>query len=45
MMQSPGVGRALAELVTYGDYGALDLSPLGFDRIARNAPIHERIQY
>ncbi|MGO4907848.1 NAD(P)/FAD-dependent oxidoreductase [Pseudorhodobacter sp. W20_MBD10_FR17] len=37
LQQSPAMGRGLAEWVTYGAYRSLDLSPLGFDRIARGA--------
>ena len=45
LMQSPGVGRALSELIVYGEYRNLDLSSLGFGRIAANAPLRELIQY
>lgn len=40
--QSPAMGRGIAELVSYGEYRTLDLSPLGYDRIARNKPFLER---
>ncbi|WP_322005146.1 NAD(P)/FAD-dependent oxidoreductase [Paraburkholderia tropica] len=33
MMHSPGVGRAMAELLTFGEYRTLDLSPLSPDRL------------
>lgn len=45
LMQSPGVGRALSELIVYGSYRSLDLSDLAFERIAANAPLRELIQY
>lgn len=45
LMQSPGVGRALAELIAHGSYQTLDLSELAFARLQQNAPVHERIQY
>ena len=45
LMHSPGVGRAIAELILYGSYRTLDLSELSFERIAANAPVRERIQY
>ena len=45
LMQSPGVGRGLSELIVYGEYRSLDLSDLGFGRIAAGAPLRERIQY
>ena len=41
MQQSPAMGRGVAELVAYGEYRTLDLSPLGYDRIARNEPFLE----
>ena len=41
MQQSPAMGRAASELVTYGEYRTLDLSPLGYDRIARGEPFPE----
>lgn len=40
--QSPGVGRGLSELITYGRYESLDLSDLGYDRILRNEPFLEK---
>jgi glycine/D-amino acid oxidase-like deaminating enzyme len=42
LQQSPAMGRGLSELVTYGTYKTLDLSPLGVDRILRNEPLLER---
>ena len=42
LQQSPAVGRGLAELITYGDYRSLDLSPLGYERVAENRPLIER---
>jgi glycine/D-amino acid oxidase-like deaminating enzyme len=44
-MQSPGVGRALSELIRFGAYQTLDLSDLGYDRLGRNRPTLETIQY
>ena len=41
LQQSPAIGRAVAELVVYGAYRALDLSPLGFQRIAPAEPFLE----
>lgn len=40
--QSPAMGRGVAELITYGEYRALDLSALGYDRIIRNEPFLEK---
>ena len=42
LQQSPAVGRAVAELVAYGVYRTLDLSELGFERIAAGRPVLEQ---
>lgn len=42
LQQSPAVGRGLSELIVHARYVTLDLSPLGYERIARNAPLVER---
>lgn len=41
LQQGPAVGRGLSELITYGEFRTIDLTPLGYDRIARNEPIFE----
>ena len=41
MQQSPAMGRGVAELIAYGDYRSLDLTPLGHDRIVRGEPFPE----
>jgi len=41
LQQGPGVGRGLSELVTYGEFRTLDLSPFGYGRVERNEPIVE----
>ena len=41
MQQSPAMGRGASELIAYGEYRTLDLSPLGYDRIARGEPFPE----
>ncbi len=41
LQQGPAVGRGLSELITYGEYRTIDLSPLGYGRIERNEPIIE----
>ncbi|KAG1715261.1 FAD-dependent oxidoreductase domain-containing protein 1 [Nymphon striatum] len=42
LQQSPAMGRAMAELLTYGEYRALDMSPFGYDRIERGEPFVEK---
>ena len=42
LQQSPAMGRGTAELITYGEYRSLDLSPFNFARIERNEPFNER---
>ncbi len=41
LQQGPAVGRGLSELITYGEYRTIDLTPLGYGRIERNEPIIE----
>jgi glycine/D-amino acid oxidase-like deaminating enzyme len=41
LQQSPAVGRGLSELVVYGEFRTLDLSPLGYERVAANRPFLE----
>lgn len=45
MMQAPGIGHSLAELIVHGAYRTLDLTHLAYDRIARQAPVREGLQY
>lgn len=40
--QSPAMGRGLSELIAYGGFRTLDLSPFGFHRIERNEPFVEK---
>ena len=42
LQQSPAVGRGLSELIIHGAYRSLDLSPLGFERLAAKQPLIER---
>ena len=42
LQQAPAVGLGMAELIATGSFGKLDLSPLGLERIAANAPLVER---
>jgi glycine/D-amino acid oxidase-like deaminating enzyme len=41
LQQGPAVGRGISELITYGEYRSIDLSPFGYARIERNEPIVE----
>ncbi len=41
LMHAPGVGRAIAELILDGGYRTLDLTALGWERVARNEPYGE----
>lgn len=40
--QSAAMGRGASELVAYGEYRGLDLSPLGYERIATGTPFLEK---
>ncbi|MGD2123582.1 MAG: FAD-binding oxidoreductase [Gemmatimonadota bacterium] len=41
LQQSPGIGRAVAELILHGAYQTLDLTRFGFDRFQRGALLLE----
>ena len=41
LQQSPAIGRGISEWLVYGQYRELDLSPLGFGRIEKRAPLPE----
>ena len=42
LQHAPGVGRAVAEWLTFGAYRSIDVSVFGYDRIAENRPLVER---
>jgi glycine/D-amino acid oxidase-like deaminating enzyme len=42
LQQAPAMGRGTAEWLTYGGYRTLNLSPLGFERIAAGRPYLEK---
>jgi glycine/D-amino acid oxidase-like deaminating enzyme len=42
LQQSPAMGRATAEWITYGAYRTLDMSPFSFQRILENRPFREK---
>jgi sarcosine oxidase len=41
LQQSPGVGRAISELIVNGAYQSIDLTRFGFWRIGANEPVRE----
>jgi glycine/D-amino acid oxidase-like deaminating enzyme len=41
LQQSPAVGRALSELITFGEYRTLDLSRFGYERILSGTALRE----
>jgi glycine/D-amino acid oxidase-like deaminating enzyme len=42
LQQGPAAGRGVAELITYGEFRALDLTQVGYERIAENQPFLEK---
>ena len=42
LQQSPALGRGMAEWITHGAWRTLDLSPLGYGRIAAGRPVIEK---
>lgn len=42
LQQCPAAGRGVAELIRFGAYRSLDLSPLSFARILENRPLREK---
>lgn len=40
-MQSPAVGRALSELIEFGEYRTLDLTRFGYERVLTDSPLLE----
>ena len=41
LQQSPAVGRALAELVSFGEYRTIDLARFGYERVRTGEAVHE----
>jgi glycine/D-amino acid oxidase-like deaminating enzyme len=41
LQHSPGIGRAMAELIAHGAYRTIDLSRFGWARVAAQAPLAE----
>ena len=42
LQQSPAMGRGTSELITYGEYKTLDLTPFHFERIVKDTPLVEK---
>jgi glycine/D-amino acid oxidase-like deaminating enzyme len=42
LQQSPAMGRGTSEMLVYGEYRSLDMSPFNYDRIVNNTPIVEK---
>jgi len=40
--QSPAMGRGVSEMIIYGEYRNLDLSPFSYERIEKNEPYLEK---
>jgi glycine/D-amino acid oxidase-like deaminating enzyme len=43
MMHSAATGSGVGDLITYGEYRSVDLSPFRYERIAENTPIPEHV--
>ena len=41
LMQAPGIGRALTELITYGSYQTIDISAFSVERVLKSEVRHE----
>ena len=41
LQQGPATGRAVSELITYGEFRTLDLSALSYERVLNNEPFFE----
>ena len=41
LQQSPAMGRGTSELITYGEFRTLDLTPFGYARVVENRPLVE----
>lgn len=42
LQQSPAVGRALYELIAFGEYRSINLDRLGYERVLAGTALHER---
>jgi FAD-dependent oxidoreductase domain-containing protein 1 len=42
IQQSPAAGRAIAELLAFGEYRTIDVRALGVDRVLTGVPVLEK---
>ena len=42
LQQAPAAGNAIAELIMFGNYRAIDLTRFGYERVAAGMPLHEQ---
>ena len=42
LQQSPAIGRGMAEMLVFGEFRSLDLTPFAFERIEQNRPLLEK---
>jgi glycine/D-amino acid oxidase-like deaminating enzyme len=45
VQHGPATGRAVAELIRFGAYRTLDLTPFGYERVRDNLPMPESVVY
>jgi glycine/D-amino acid oxidase-like deaminating enzyme len=45
VQHGPATGRAVSELIRFGRYQTLDLTPLGYERVRDNRPMWELVVY
>jgi FAD-dependent oxidoreductase domain-containing protein 1 len=45
VQHGPATGRAIAELIRFGAYRTLDLTPFGYQRVRDNRPVPESVIY
>jgi FAD-dependent oxidoreductase domain-containing protein 1 len=45
VQHGPATGRAVAELIRFGGYRTLDLTPFGYERVLDNRPMPESVVY
>jgi glycine/D-amino acid oxidase-like deaminating enzyme len=45
VQHAPATGRGVAELIRFGEYRSLDLTPLGYERVRDNRPMPEHAIY